>query len=114
MSGRAVAREARDEQAQRVVLTGGGTGGHLYPAISIARALAGTGSARPLFIGSRTGLEAQVVPDEGFAFQAITSRKLSRTLTPGAALSLAAVAWGTVEAGLLLRRLQPLAVIGTG
>jgi UDP-N-acetylglucosamine--N-acetylmuramyl-(pentapeptide) pyrophosphoryl-undecaprenol N-acetylglucosamine transferase len=97
-----------------VILTGGGTGGHLYPAISIARALVELGCGAPGFIGSRTGLEAEVVPREGFAFHAIASRKVSRVVTPAAALSLASIAWGTVQAGMLLRRRRPLAVIGTG
>lgn len=96
------------------MLTGGGTGGHLYPAISLARELQAAGGPEPLFIGSRTGLEAQLVPDEGLAFRAITSRKVSRSVTPSALLSLASIAWGAVEAGLLLRRLRPLVVIGTG
>src|SRR5947208_5678078 len=100
VSGRAGARGPRDERPRSLVLTGGGTGGHLYPAISIARALAETGGAEPLFIGSRAGLEADLVPREGFAFQAVTSRKMSRALSPSAALSMASIAWGTVEAGL--------------
>jgi UDP-N-acetylglucosamine--N-acetylmuramyl-(pentapeptide) pyrophosphoryl-undecaprenol N-acetylglucosamine transferase len=73
-----------------------------------------TGGAVPEFIGSRTGLEAEVVPSHGFAFHAVASRKVSQALTPAVALSLASIAWGTMEAVLLLRRLRPLAVIGTG
>jgi UDP-N-acetylglucosamine--N-acetylmuramyl-(pentapeptide) pyrophosphoryl-undecaprenol N-acetylglucosamine transferase len=111
------------------VLTGGGTGGHLYPAISIARALRRSGvqafredgpnaEARerltPVFIGTQRGLEARVVPAEGFEFHAISSRKITRSLSPAALLSLASIAWGTAQAGRLLRRLAPAAVIGTG
>ena len=109
------------------MLTGGGTGGHLYPAVSLARACSGVQEVRPehlntrtpahlnpVFIGTRVGLEAEVVPREGFPFYAIAGRKVKRSLSPGAVLSLATIAWGTVQAGLLLRRLDPVAVIGTG
>jgi UDP-N-acetylglucosamine--N-acetylmuramyl-(pentapeptide) pyrophosphoryl-undecaprenol N-acetylglucosamine transferase len=54
------------------------------------------------------------VPREGFEFHAVTSRKVTRRFSPGTALSLAAIAWGTVQSALLLRRLRPVAVIGTG
>src|SRR5947209_2247555 len=87
---------------RRLVLTGGGTGGHLYPAISIARAL-GAGPERqtpnatthslgtpltPVFIGTRSGLEARVVPEAGFEFHAVSSRKITRSLSVGTLLSL--------------------------
>jgi UDP-N-acetylglucosamine--N-acetylmuramyl-(pentapeptide) pyrophosphoryl-undecaprenol N-acetylglucosamine transferase len=60
------------------------------------------------------GLEAEIVPREGFEFHAIASRKLTRSLSPAAVLSLATIAWGTFQAGVLLRRLNPVAVVGTG
>jgi len=97
------------------VLAGGGTGGHLYPALSIAHALRQSpGPCAPVFIGTHAGLEARVVPEQGFEFHAVRSRKISRSLSPGAALSAAAIAWGAAQAALLLRRLAPVAVIGTG
>jgi UDP-N-acetylglucosamine--N-acetylmuramyl-(pentapeptide) pyrophosphoryl-undecaprenol N-acetylglucosamine transferase len=120
-------RATRGPEARPLVLTGGGTGGHLYPAVSLARACSGVREAStedpktrtpehltPVFIGTRTGLEAKVVPQEGFRFYAIAGRKVKRSLSPGAILSLATIAWGTVQAGMLLRRLDPVAVIGTG
>jgi UDP-N-acetylglucosamine--N-acetylmuramyl-(pentapeptide) pyrophosphoryl-undecaprenol N-acetylglucosamine transferase len=98
-----------------LVLTGGGSGGHLYPAISIAQALrASTLSYTPVFIGTRTGIEAQVLPREGFEFHAVSSRKITRSLSPAALLSAVSIVWGAVQAGLLLRRMAPVAVVGTG
>jgi UDP-N-acetylglucosamine--N-acetylmuramyl-(pentapeptide) pyrophosphoryl-undecaprenol N-acetylglucosamine transferase len=98
-----------------LVLTGGGSGGHLYPAISIAQALRRSAvSYTPVFIGTRTGIEAQVLPGEGFEFHAVSSHKVTRSLSPAALLSAASIAWGAVQAGLLLRRIAPVAVVGTG
>src|SRR5207253_4358365 len=51
---------------------------------------------------------------EGFEFHAVISRKLTGSLSPGTALSVTAIALGTLQAGLLLRRLKPVAVVGTG
>jgi UDP-N-acetylglucosamine--N-acetylmuramyl-(pentapeptide) pyrophosphoryl-undecaprenol N-acetylglucosamine transferase len=67
-----------------------------------------------VFIGSRIGMEAEIIPREGFKFLGVTSRKVTRPLTPAAMFSLAAIGWGTVEAALLLRRLRPMAVVGMG
>src|SRR5438552_18491620 len=108
VSGRAGARGPRDERPRSLVLTGGGTGGHLYPAISIARALAETGGAEPLFIGSRAGFETELVPREGFALPAVTSRNMSCALLRSVVLSVVSIAWGRSVAWVLL---TPLALL---
>src|SRR5208337_1678902 len=59
-----------------VVFTGGGTGGHLYPAIAIADAL--RDRANILFIGSADRLEATIVPNAGYALATVESAPLSR------------------------------------
>lgn len=63
----------------RVVITGGGTGGHLYPGISIASDLRERQIAI-LFIGNINGIEAKVVPQEGFEFRGINICGWDRTL----------------------------------
>ena len=55
-----------------IVITGGGTGGHIYPGIAVAKELRRQiPSASILFIGTQTGLEAKIVPHEGFALETI-------------------------------------------
>lgn len=95
----------------RVVLTGGGTGGHIYPALSVARCLEGD---EVLYVGTAEGPEARIVPQAGVPFRSVPSRKLSRKPTPGAVVALAVSAWGVLRAMALLRSWRPDAVLGTG
>lgn len=98
----------------RVLLSGGGTGGHLYPALAIAEALR---RRRPeveiLFVGGNR-IEARIVPQEGWAFQSIASRGLPRRPSLGAMVALGATALGTAQAARLLWRWRPDVVVATG
>jgi UDP-N-acetylglucosamine--N-acetylmuramyl-(pentapeptide) pyrophosphoryl-undecaprenol N-acetylglucosamine transferase len=95
----------------RVLLTGGGTGGHIYPALSVAGCLEGDDL---LYVGTAEGPEAGIVPRAGVPFRSIPSRKLSRRPTPGALVALAVSAWGVLRAAALLRQWRPDVVLGTG
>lgn len=107
-------------RAASIVIAGGGTGGHVYPALALADALVARG--RPAgdlrFVGARRGLEARVVPEAGYALTLLTLRGLDRGRTPGAVLrSLGAVlafVAGTLRmvGAFLVRR--PVVVVGVG
>jgi UDP-N-acetylglucosamine--N-acetylmuramyl-(pentapeptide) pyrophosphoryl-undecaprenol N-acetylglucosamine transferase len=106
-------RRVRIDMAD-VLMTGGGTGGHLFPALAVASALQ---RLRPgcnvAFVGTPDRLEAQVVPEAGFPFFAIPARGFSRQpLQTLAALGVLGVA--IVRAWRLLRQEAPRAVFGTG
>ena len=63
--------------ALSVLIAGGGTGGHLYPGIAVARALlARVPDAQVTFVGTATGIESRVVPREGFTLDVIRSAGL--------------------------------------
>ncbi|HSA57651.1 MAG TPA: UDP-N-acetylglucosamine--N-acetylmuramyl-(pentapeptide) pyrophosphoryl-undecaprenol N-acetylglucosamine transferase [Gemmatimonadaceae bacterium] len=63
----------------RVVFTGGGTGGHLYPALAIARALCALRpDVEPFFIGATRGIERRVLPETGFPHQLLELHPLYR------------------------------------
>lgn len=66
----------------RFIVSGGGTGGHIYPALAIARGLLDRyPGAEILYVGTRGGMEAEIVPREGLPFQGIPSAGLKRKLS---------------------------------
>lgn len=99
---------------KRILLTGGGTAGHVNPALAIGRALAGEGT-RFLYVGVRGRAEAQVVPREG-----IPIRFVRASGYPGARPSLELVRFlanllvGTVQAAFVLLSFRPDTIVGTG
>jgi UDP-N-acetylglucosamine--N-acetylmuramyl-(pentapeptide) pyrophosphoryl-undecaprenol N-acetylglucosamine transferase len=97
------------------VVAGGGTGGHLYPGIAVARELLTRQPAATVsFAGTARGLEARVVPREGFGFDVIRSGGLKgksmRDRVKGAAL----IPLGVVDAWRIVTARRPDLVIGVG
>ena len=96
-----------------VLLAGGGTGGHVFPALAVASALQKRGG-RATFVGSPHGFEARLVPERGIPFHALPAKPvlgrgpIDKAL---AALTLARSAW---KARGLAKELRPDAVLGTG
>ena len=62
----------------RVLVSGGGTGGHIYPALAVATQLRMEYAAEILFLGSDDGLEREIVPAAGFHLETIKAGKLRR------------------------------------
>lgn len=97
----------------RIAFTGGGTGGHLYPAIAIADALRANGAAIA-FIGTADRLEATIVPKAGYALQTVSSRPLTRKPSLELLRTIAANARGIAQSASILRRVKPDLVVATG
>ena len=98
-----------------IIVSGGGTGGHIYPALTIIRAIQRREpSARILYVGGKNGLEADIVPREGFDFIAMDlagfQRKLSLENVGRAWRALRAVA----RARGIVHGFRPDVAIGTG
>lgn len=99
----------------RVVVSGGGTGGHIFPALAVAESVrALRPEAEVLFIGGSTGMETQIVPARGVPFQAVTARKLRKVLSPSTLLVGLSLLKGYSEARTYLRAFRAEAVVGTG
>lgn len=61
----------------RVILSGGGTGGHVYPAIAIANEIKSNNpDAEILFVGTRSGIESEIVPKYGYRLETVTVQDL--------------------------------------
>src|SRR6478736_7093301 len=99
----------------RVVIAGGGTGGHLYPGIAVARELLSRQpDARITFAGTARGIEARVIPREGFALDLIRSAGLKgKSLTTAIRGALIAPV-SMIDAWSIVSQRQPDLVIGVG
>ena len=98
-----------------VVIAGGGTGGHLYPGIAVARELlARQPDARISFAGTAAGIEARIVPREGFTLDVIRSGGLKGKSVADRVRGLALVPLGLGDAWRVVSTRRPDLVIGVG
>lgn len=99
----------------KVAFAGGGTGGHVYPGVTIARALQEKDpGVEVLFVGTRRGLEADVIPREGFRLAAIEVAGFHRRLSVDTLLTAFRACKGFAQSWAILRRERPDVVVGTG
>ncbi|HEY7113288.1 MAG TPA: undecaprenyldiphospho-muramoylpentapeptide beta-N-acetylglucosaminyltransferase [Thermoanaerobaculia bacterium] len=97
------------------VIAAGGTGGHIFPGIALAREiLARRPEARVVFVGASAGLETRLLPAAGFAVETVSASGFAGKRLGARMASLAAVPRGVAQARRLLRRLRPRAVAGVG
>lgn len=98
------------------VIAGGGTAGHVVPAIAIGKALVERGhpAGSIHFVGSTRGPDGRLVRDAGFAVTLLPGRGLARSLTLENLQSLAGFAVALVRAFALLARLRPAVVVSMG
>lgn len=99
----------------RLMIVGGGTGGHITPGIAIARSLLEKNqNAQVLFVGSKKGLEVDLVPKAGFPIATIPAVPLTRKISPQLFSTGYHSLKGVMASMGLIRRFKPQIILGTG
>lgn len=98
----------------RVLVSGGGTGGHIYPALAIATQLRTQHQAEILFLGSDDGLENEIVPAAGFRLATVKAGKLRRYLSFKTITGVLRVPLGMIQAFRIVRKFRPDAAFTSG
>jgi len=112
-------------RAFRLIVTGGGTGGHTYPALTAVRALQArlAAAGRPLevlWVGTADGLEARVASSEGIRFAAVATGRIRRArnplklLSPANVKDMGRVPLGVAQARSIVSGFRPDVVLATG
>jgi UDP-N-acetylglucosamine--N-acetylmuramyl-(pentapeptide) pyrophosphoryl-undecaprenol N-acetylglucosamine transferase len=99
----------------KYLITGGGTGGHIYPALAIANEIMRSHpDADILYIGTKNGLEAELVPKAGYKFKTIRVKGMPRRLNKASLIALKELLHGLYESKKIIKEYGPDVVIGTG
>lgn len=99
----------------RIAVAGGGTGGHLYPGLAVARRFeVRCPGSQIVFLGRRDGLEARVLEREGLPLYAVRVKAIRGRSRAHQAWALCILALGVLQAVNILRRIRPQLVVGTG
>lgn len=99
----------------KIVISGGGTGGHIYPALALIREIQKEAKdAEFLYIGTKNGLESSLVPREGIPFQSIHITGFRRKLSFENIKTIYRFLKGVKDSKRILREFKPDIVIGTG
>jgi UDP-N-acetylglucosamine--N-acetylmuramyl-(pentapeptide) pyrophosphoryl-undecaprenol N-acetylglucosamine transferase len=99
----------------RAIIAGGGTGGHLFPGIAVAREIQRREKdAEILFVGTERGIEARLVPQEGFPLRCLPAGSMKGIGWGARAKNLVSTVRGILGARRILRDFRPAIVIGVG
>lgn len=98
----------------RVLIAGGGTGGHIIPAIAVARALSRVYGAEVLFVGTARGMESRLVPEAGFQLALIHVGQFNNVSLFTRLRTLVGLPMGLLHCSRLISRFQPHVVFGVG
>lgn len=98
----------------RIAIAGGGTGGHIIPALAIADELKSAHGAEVLFIGTPRGLESRLVPQAGYPLSLIKVGQLKNVSLATKARTIFDLPLSLLRCAALLRKFKPDAVVGVG
>lgn len=99
----------------KIIISGGGTGGHVFPAIAIADAIhAQAPEAKILFVGARGKLEMEKVPKAGYPIKGLWISGFQRKLSLKNVLFPVKLAWSLLRSWFIIRNFKPDVVVGVG
>jgi UDP-N-acetylglucosamine--N-acetylmuramyl-(pentapeptide) pyrophosphoryl-undecaprenol N-acetylglucosamine transferase len=99
----------------RVIFAGGGTGGHLFPGLAVAREFQRRdGRTEILFVGTEQGIEFRVLPKEGFKLETLTVKGIKGRGVRGILDALYAVPASFLRSLAIIRKFRPDCIIGLG
>ena len=103
------------QRNSRILIAAGGTGGHLFPALSIAEKIRSIEpGAHLLFVGTRGKIEERVVPERGYSFRTIWISGIARSFSPRNLLIPLKIVVSMMQSIALIRNFKPDVVVGTG
>jgi len=101
--------------ALKVIISGGGTGGHIYPGISLAYEIKDRDIKNDiLFVGTERGLESKLIPREGFKIKKIKARGIQRKICFENLTAIVIFLISLFQSYKIIKRYKPDIVIGTG
>lgn len=100
---------------KRIIISGGGTGGHIFPAIAIANAIKALDpSAEILFVGAKGRMEMEKVPAAGYEIVGLTIQGFQRSFSPKNLLFPFKVLGSLAQSFAILKKFKPNVVVGVG
>lgn len=97
-----------------ILVAGGGTGGHVFPALAVAEAMRAIADVEVVFCGTSRGIEARVLPERGWRLELLDVAPMKGGGVSRAVRGAIVAARATARALVLVRRLRPRAVLGVG
>jgi UDP-N-acetylglucosamine--N-acetylmuramyl-(pentapeptide) pyrophosphoryl-undecaprenol N-acetylglucosamine transferase len=98
----------------KLIITGGGTGGHVYPGLAVARELKERGGHTVLFVGAKRGLETKLAPEAGIEFKALNVTGLKGKGIIQTVSSLFNLMTALAQSIVIIKKSRPDVVIGVG
>ena len=99
----------------RVIIAGGGTGGHLFPGLAVAEELRNRdASTEVIFVGTEFGIEARVVPREGYPLKFLRAEGLVGVSTAKKIKAMAKMFFSVIDSYRIIKTVNPDMVIGVG
>jgi UDP-N-acetylglucosamine--N-acetylmuramyl-(pentapeptide) pyrophosphoryl-undecaprenol N-acetylglucosamine transferase len=99
----------------KIMIAGGGTGGHIYPGLAVARRLEEKyNDVEVSFVGTKDGLEADIIPKAGYELKTIKAEGFSRQISLQLIKAVAKTGVGLVQSFKLVKDFGPDLVLGTG